>query len=262
MEVEVASIIEGDNGRSDYGSTETLRQLGESLRVRQLQNVWITEAKVLVIGYRRYRAAKLVGLKTLRATVTDEKLTPSEIRLIQLTEDMFRQDWKAADRWRACVELMKLNPGWQNKDLAAHLKVDAGTVTRLLSPSKCIPAVQEAFEAGRLSFSDTTAIAKADSEAEQHDMLKAKLSGASRDDLEDRVKGRRKSSRPVLVRVPIPLASDLSVTVAGKDLSLKGVAKALKDAMKAVREGERDNQSVPTFVRARADKVKGGEGNG
>src|ERR1019366_2670679 len=84
--------------------------------------------------------------------------------------------------WQACVELLALNPNWQLKDLAAHLQMEASSITRYLSPSKCITAWQEALKAGTVGVSDCYEASKLP-EADQPAVLALKLSGASRNAL-------------------------------------------------------------------------------
>jgi len=70
-----------------------LLSLGNSMKaLGQLQPVGAKPDGTLLWGERRYRAAQLVGLKELQVIVTDRQLSDTEIRLIQLTENMHRAD--------------------------------------------------------------------------------------------------------------------------------------------------------------------------
>jgi ParB family chromosome partitioning protein len=79
-----------------------LRQLGESLKVKQVQPVLAREDGTLMAGERRYRAAKLVGLAELLVVITDEPLTETQVKVIQLTENLHRSDLRDSEKWRAC----------------------------------------------------------------------------------------------------------------------------------------------------------------
>ena len=201
-----------------------LERLGQSLKVRQIQPVVCQPDGTLLAGERRWRAAMLVGLTELEAIVTDEPLTDIEIKVMQRTENIHRADLSGFEKWEACCELLELNPGWQAKDLAEHLWLDASMVTRLLSPSKCILAVQEAFAKGLLGISDCYAISKA-GEAEQAELLTLKLRGASRDQIEQyRRRHWNGSIREVVV------ARDRR-SAAGVNLQIRGVVDSLDDAI-------------------------------
>src|SRR5689334_17253755 len=69
-----------------------LKQLGESLKVKQLQPVLARPDGTLIAGERRYRAAMLAGMCDLDAVITEEPLTESQIRVFQLTENMQREN--------------------------------------------------------------------------------------------------------------------------------------------------------------------------
>ncbi|MBX3443845.1 MAG: ParB/RepB/Spo0J family partition protein [Planctomyces sp.] len=236
-----------------------LRLLGESLKVRQLQPVLARPDGTLIAGERRLRAAKLAGLESLQVIVTDEPLSDSQIRTIQLTENLHRADLSGHEKWQACAELMCMNPEWQLKDLAGHLKLDPSMVTRLLSPSKCIQAVQEALVAGRIGISDCYAMSKVDAK-EQHELLALKLDGASRDEIEHRGRKARNAPAPAvrLARCKVPLSSGLNVTVSGEELSLDELIDALGEAQKEAKKARDQALDVKTFQAVMRDKAKAG----
>ena len=218
-----------------------LRLLGESLRHKQLQPVLAKPDGTIIAGERRYRAAKLVDLPNLMVIVTEEPLTDAEVRAIQLTENIHRADLTGHEKWQACKELLELNPGWQGKDLAEHLHLDPSSVTRLLSPSKCIVEAQEALRDGKIGISDAYALSKLPPE-DQPGLLALKLSGGSRDALEQAGRKKRAGNAPA-VRVPsikVALANDVSVVVKGEAIDLEQGIEALKDAIKAMSKA-RDN---------------------
>ena len=108
-----------------------LRRLGESLQAHgQLQPVLARPNGTLITGERRLRAAMLVGLPTLNAVITEDVLSETQIKVIQLTENLHRSDLRDSEKWRAFEELAQLNPDWSNKDLAEHLKLSESTITK------------------------------------------------------------------------------------------------------------------------------------
>lgn len=236
-----------------------LRQLGESLKVKQLQPVLAREDGTLMAGERRYRAAKLVGLAELLAVITDEPLTETQIKVIQLTENLHRSDLRDSEKWRACEELLRLNPGWSNKELAAHLKLGESTVTKYLSPSRCIPEVQEALEAGRIGVTTVYEISRAPAD-QQAELLQLKLSGTSRDGLADRVRKQKNQSVPQVRvrRIACPLPSGASVVVSGEELSLDDLIEALGEAQKEARKAREQGLDAKTFSAVMKDKAKKG----
>ena len=238
---------------------DELRRLGESLKVCQLQPVLARPDGTLIAGERRVRAARLVGLAELQVLVTDEPLTDTQVRIAQLAENVHRADLRDAEKWKACAELLALNPGWTNRDLAAHLHLSEPTVTKYLSPSKCVPEVQAALEAGTLGITDVYTISRAGPD-EQRDLLRLKLAGESRDALATRVK-RQKAATAEAVRVKrvaCPLPSGVSVVAAGRELSLDELIDSLGEAQKEARRAREQGLDIRTFSKVMADKAKKG----
>jgi len=138
-----------------------LRRLGENIkRYGLLQPLLVRQDGVLLAGERRYRAMLLVGIKEAQVIVTERVLSDSEVRLIQLTENMHRADLTGYEKWQGCAEMMCMNPGWQQKDLAQALDLSEKMVTVNLSPSRCILAAQEALKDGKIGISDAYAISR------------------------------------------------------------------------------------------------------
>ncbi len=212
-----------------------LRLLGESLRHKQLQPVLAKPDGTIIAGERRYRAAKLADLPNLMVIVTEEPLTDAEVRAIQLTENIHRADLTGYEKWQACKELLELNPGWQGKDLAEHLHLDPSSVTRLLSPSKCIVEAKRLCVTARSGFLTLYALRNSRRKTNRA-CLALKLSGGSRDALEQAGRKKRAGNAPA-VRVPsikVPLANGVSVVVKGEAIDLEQGIEALKDAIKAM----------------------------
>ena len=61
--------------RSDLGNESDLRNLGESLRVRQLSPLGALADGELIYGFRRLAGARLVGLHDLAVTIYAESLS-------------------------------------------------------------------------------------------------------------------------------------------------------------------------------------------
>lgn len=236
-----------------------LRLLGESLKVKQLQPVLARSDGTLIAGERRLRAATLVGLPELMVIVADEAMSETEFRIYQLTENVHRADLRDSEKWRACAELLKLNPGWGNKDLAAHLKLGESTVTKYLAPSRCAPEVQQALEEGRIGITAAYEISRA-AAAEQVQLLHLKLTGTSRDGLAERVRKQKRDSvsQARIKRIACPLPSGATVVVSGEELSLDDIIEALAEAQKEARKAREQRLDAKTFSAVMRDKAKGG----
>jgi ParB family transcriptional regulator, chromosome partitioning protein len=236
-----------------------LRHLGESLKVRQNEPIQALADGTILDGERRWRSAKLVGLEKLDAIITDVKLTQTEINVIRLTSFFHKADLNAYEKWLACAELMCGNPTWQMKDLADALKLDPSSATRYLSPSKCTPAWQEALKAGKVGISDCYAASKLP-ESEQSSLLTLKLSGATRDQLEQvgrKARATTPSTSAVrLSRVRCPLSTGTTVVVSGPEMSLECLIDALSSALDAARRAHKESLDIKTAEKVWKDKAK------
>lgn len=249
---------DGKQARKTFSEAD-LRSLGESMKAfGQLQPVGAKPDGTLLWGERRYRAAQLVGIKELQVIITDRQLADMEIRLIQLTENMLRTDLTGHEKWQACAELMCMNPHWQMKDLAEHLHLDPSMVTRLLSPSKCIPAAQEALAAGKIGISDCYAISKLP-EWEQAGLLALKLSGASRDAVEQAGRKSRKGQAATVkvARIKCPLPGGTVVQISGNGISLDEAIAVAQEWVREAKKASEQGLDAKTFERVCKDKAKG-----
>lgn len=236
-----------------------LRQLGESLKARQLQPLVCLPDGTIIAGERRYRAALLVGMTDLEVKIIDDPVTEAECKQLQFTENMQRQDLTGHEQWQGCLELLRLNPGWTQKDLAEQLHIDPSMVIRLLSPSKCIESVQAALAEGRIGISDCYAISRL-GQAEQAAALAMKLNGASRDQLARHARRQKRGDKPNVRtgRVKCELGGNLSIVIAGKALGLDEVIEALGLAHKEARKARDQNLDVKTWSAVLRDRARNG----
>ena len=238
-----------------------LDALEESLFVRQDIPLIASADGTIRDGERRWRAAQRRGrIKTLDVVITDKPMTSSELKVFQITSSVHRTPLTGYEMWRACVDLLALNPNWQLKDLAAHLQMEASSITRYLSPSKCITAWQEALKADTIGVSDCYEASKL-AEAEQPALLALKLSGASRNAIAAAGRKARSghASTVKLTRVKAPLSSGVEVVISGKELGLEDVIDSLGELLKDAKKANESSLDVKTWVAVLRDKAKAGQ---
>jgi len=236
-----------------------LRQLGESLRDQQINPILCQPDGTVIAGERRYRAAMLVGMTHLEAKIADEQLTYSQCQVWQMTENLLRQDLTGYEKWLGCVELMRLNPAWQQKDVAEHLHLSDSMVVRLLSPSKCSQEWQMALKNEVVGISDCYAASKL-SRADQAALLALKLSGASRDEIESAGRKARAKNEPVVraCKIRCQLPSGITIVASGEEMSLDDLIQACSDASKEARKARDQGLDARTFQAVLRDKAKAG----
>lgn len=248
------------NPRKDFDINE-LWELHDSLAKGQWVPLLARPDGTIIDGERRWRAAMLDGKpERLKVIITDEVLTPAEIKEIQLVTALHKADLKPFELFLGCKDWLALNPGATAKDLAAKIDRDPSTIVRIMSLDKCILPVQQAAADGKLGSSDWYAISKMQ-EAEQAAMLAAKLAGASRDQLEKRGRKLRNGSAHGIkvnrLRVPIG-PQGRSVTLAGTNLSLDDAIELLQETLKLARKAQGEKLDGKTWVQVMKQKTKQG----
>ena len=214
----------------------------------------------LLWGGRRLKAAILVGKPTLTTLVTDELLDETQARNIALTENIQREDLLAYEIWQAAIELLRLNPSWSKRDLADNLKRSASWVTRILSPSECIPAVVEKLKEGRIGIKACYEISKA-SVADQDELLAKALGGGSADAVAREGRKRRNGTTAAAVRtdkIRIDQAAGTSIVVKGDGLDLETIVESLAAAVKEGRKALADGLDAKTWAAVCRDRAKAG----
>lgn len=222
------------NARVDPVEAELL-PLGESLKRAQYHPVILDADYVIIDGWRRWLAARLVGLTTLKAIITARPLTETELRIAQLSISVHRSGLTGWELYCTFYELLQLNPGWQAKDLAGHLKCDPSYVTRIMAVSKCGPEVRAALKKGLIGTAITYAISK-EPEERQAELLAAALAGASRDEIEREGRRKRNGTVPAVRTDRIRFLTPRGiVTVSGESLSFDDVIEMFLGLVKKAR---------------------------
>ena len=252
--------LDPGNPRKTY-DPEKLRELRDSLCKKQLVPLIAKLDGTIIDGERRWRAASLDGRpEHLDVIISDEDLSPAEVKEIQLVTALHRDDLSPYEQFVGSRDWLALNPGATAKDLAAKIDRDPSTLVRILSLAKCIPPVQQAAAEGKLGLSEWYAISKVPAD-EQGTMLAAKRGGANRDQLEQRGRTlRRAESQGIKVnRLKIPLGPQgRSVTIAGSNLSLDDAIEILQETLKFARKAQGENLDGKTWVQVMKQKVKPG----
>jgi ParB/RepB/Spo0J family partition protein len=244
-----------DNPRKDFPEEE-LRRLGQSLKKKQLVPLIARKSGKIVDGERRWRAATLVGVETLDTFLLEDNASPSEVKEIQLVTAMHRADLKPHEVYCAFLEWLRLHPGKGGKDLAAAIDRSEASVSRTLSLSRCIPAVQEAAAQGKLGLNDWTAISQV-GEEQQETMLLAKLNGTSAEGLKRLRKqgGDQETVTVTRINCEVP-GKKAKLSISGQSLSLVQAIEVVQDWLKEAKRAAEQGLSAKSFERVCRDKAK------
>ena len=131
-----------------------LEELAESIRRHGvLQPLLVSEdgpdRYLLLTGERRWRAARLAGLRTIPAVIR-ERLADGEQLEVALVENLQRQDLTPLEEARAFDDL-RTSLGLSQAEIAERVSMDRSTVANSLRLLKLPSEVQELVERGDLS---------------------------------------------------------------------------------------------------------------
>lgn len=236
---------------------EELRSLGESLKARQIQPLVARPDGTIIAGERRFRAAQMAGLRDLLVIISEEPMSESEIRILQISENLHRAEMLDIEKFRACEELMKLNPGWTLRDLSRYLKLSESTITKYLSPLRCIPEIVKALEDGRIGITSCYELSRVEPD-KQRSLLEMKLSGTSRDAIAvyRRRERHNQTDQPKIKRITCPLPSGIQVVASGRMISLDDLITALAEAQSAARKARDQGLDARTFSAVMKDQSR------
>ena len=150
---------------------DSLKELADSIRASGvvqpilLRVSALTEGRYqLVVGERRWRAARLAGLETVPAVIRE--VADQDALELALTENLLRQDLnplEVAHAYQVIQEKYHLS----HEQIAERLGLNRSSVTNTLRLLRLPPAVQEMLSKNEITHGHARAILGLDSEAAQ-----------------------------------------------------------------------------------------------
>jgi len=122
------------------------------------------EGYQLVVGERRWRAAKLAGLGTIPAVVRDA--TDAECLELALIENLLREDLNPMEESEAYQRLLA-EFQWTQEDLARRVGKDRTSIANCLRLLKLPEIIQNDLRAGRLTMGHARALLSLTSPGDQ-----------------------------------------------------------------------------------------------
>jgi ParB family chromosome partitioning protein len=145
-----------------------LKELADSIRASGLVQPVLArragERFQLIVGERRWRAAKLVGLEAIPAVVRD--LGDREALELALTENLLREDLNPIETAYGLQALQEKH-GLTHEEIAGRLGVNRSTVTNTLRLLRLPEEVQLLLTEGKITAGHARAILGMKTEAEQ-----------------------------------------------------------------------------------------------
>jgi ParB family transcriptional regulator, chromosome partitioning protein len=150
-----------------------LQELAESIRVGGLvQPVLVRRADAryqLVVGERRWRAARLAGLESIPAVVRD--LNDREAVELALTENLQREDLNPLDVARS-FDVLQQRYHLSHEGIAERMGLNRSTVTNTLRLLRLASPVQAMLSKGEISHGHARALLALESEGAQAELAR------------------------------------------------------------------------------------------
>jgi ParB family transcriptional regulator, chromosome partitioning protein len=230
-------IRDPDQPRTEFDA-DSLQRLADSLKQRgQLQPIRVRwhddwQQYVVVIGERRWRAAKLAGLESIACVVVPGTATPEEILEDQLVENCVREDLKPVEQARAYQSLMH-RLGLSQRALAEKLSISQGQVMQALKLLELPDVVQQSIEAGKIAPSIGYEIAKVSDREQQIELARRVERGeAGRDQVRERTV---KAPRPTRWTCKLDDGARVTVEIPGQEVDAAAALERLQAAIKRAR---------------------------
>ena len=186
--LEIENIVPDPEQPRKYFDT-SIDEMAESLKKHgQLEPLVVHWQKdigkwMIICGERRYRGAVKAGLKELKCECLERELSKSEIRELQLVENIQREELRPIELAQSYKELIDLN-SWTLDQLAASLKKSKATISRTMALLRLPADVQDLVNRGELSASSAYEILKQGSPEEQsREAARVIAGGVTRDEL-------------------------------------------------------------------------------
>jgi ParB family chromosome partitioning protein len=150
---------------------DSLKELADSIRTSGvvqpilLRHSALAEGRYqIIVGERRWRAARLAGLQAVPAVIRD--LTDQDALEFALTENLLRQDLNPLDVARA-YQVLQEKYHLSHEQVAERLGINRSSVTNTLRLLRLPSAVQEMLSKDEVSYGHARALLGLDSETAQ-----------------------------------------------------------------------------------------------
>jgi len=232
--LDLNSIVLGEGLRKTPGDEASLRELADSIaRHGVLQPILVEptgeEGKYhLLIGERRFRAARMAGLEKVPAIILDEPLGPEETLETRLIENLHREDIDPLDEAEAYEALREM--GITVSTIARRVGKSRPYVSKRLRLLKLHPRLREAVRRGTLTPGHCQALLRL--EPEQQLSLADQVMAENLSVRETRQRVREILGKPLKWQL-IPIRLDLETFEALKRIAPEGdVKKLIEEAIR------------------------------
>ena len=203
LEVDIDKIKPNPNQPRKNFDEDALKELAASIKIHGIvQPIVLNEQNdgtyLIIAGERRYRAAKLCGLKTVPAII--KNYTDKQIKEISIIENLQREDLNPIEAARAIKELME-EYGLTQDTVSERIGKSRSNVANTLRLLTLYPDVINMVEQGKLSSGHARCLVVIDDPKEQIKLAQMVVSkNLSVRDLEKAVKSYTNPTKKVVIK--------------------------------------------------------------
>jgi ParB family chromosome partitioning protein len=255
-QIEMDRIFDGDNVRKRHDE-QSIVGLSKSISVCGLQEpIHVLAAAdgtyTVISGGRRLRAARHAGMRTMAAIIHRE-LSRADVLLLQITENLQREDLTPSEKANAIDTLMKETGGTASQ-CASKLGLTNGTVSKLLSILSLPEELQRRIDAGELSASAAYHLTKVD-DPEMRNQLAGKVARGelTRDELSSAIKAkkqrRRGPKKPRPRKVTAKFENSAKVSVSAPNLDLNSFVQIVEMLLAHAQRARNDGMTLDALIK-------------
>ncbi|TWU64538.1 Nucleoid occlusion protein [Crateriforma conspicua] len=207
QEIPVSKIV-ADAQHREIFDEEELRQLADSLSSGGLISPIVVRwenrraSYVIIAGERRYRAATLLGWKTITCDVRPDEISEGEIAELQLAENHARKNLNPIELANAFKDVIAKN-GYTTRDLAKRVGINETTVTRHLRLLTLDSKMQTDIASGKVPVGIAREAARLKDKADQNQFIEQAVEeGISSTEAQKRVSAVTKRKMPIRKKQP------------------------------------------------------------
>lgn len=178
---------------------ETIDDLAESIKKKQLAPIRVRwspdhDKWIIICGERRWKAAKAANLEMIECCFVDGALSDAQILEEQLVENLLREDLSPIEQARGFSALMDLH-GWNGKQVAQSLRIQASTVSRALALLDLPSDVQDNVDSGKLAARSAYEISRIEDEDVRRELARQSANGMTLKETQQAVRERNSKKR-------------------------------------------------------------------
>jgi ParB family chromosome partitioning protein len=212
----------------------------------------------IVFGGRRFLAAKMAGLPTVRARIIEKELEPGDIALWQLIENCHEN--LTPIEWAKGIAAAMSGKKMTGRQIATELGKSDASISNSLALLTLPKWIQELVEDGSIAASAASRLARVEDTDRQAELARRLAEGKlTRDGLlgvAEAKDGKSEQENGKSRRVTAALGPGRTVTVSGQGLDLESFIKTLEELITKARRVRTRGIGLATFVKILGEEAK------